>query len=68
MGAIASEKAVGLFFQARRLAIVPYELMMPITSRMADNYFSHKVQGVERRRQLGLLIGMELICWPFVLV
>ena len=61
VGAIASEKAVGLFFQARRLAIVPYELMMPITSRMAYNYFSHKVQGVERRRQLGLLIGMELI-------
>lgn len=61
LGAIASEREVGLFFQARRLASVPTELMMPVTSRMSYNYFSQKVQGHERRRKLGLLITMELV-------
>jgi len=61
LGAIASEKEVGIFFQARRLASVPTELMMPVTSRMAYNYFSQKVQGGERLRKLGMLLIVELI-------
>lgn len=61
LGAIATEREVGLFFQARRLASVPNELMMPVTYRMAYNYFSHKVQGRERQRKLGLLIAMEIV-------
>lgn len=61
LGAIATEREVGLFFQARRLASVPNELMMPVTYRMAYNYLSHKVQGRVRQRKLRLLISMEVV-------
>lgn len=61
LGAIATEKEVGLFFQARRLASVPNELIMPVTYRMAYNYFSRKVEGRERKRKLGVLIVMEFV-------
>jgi O-antigen/teichoic acid export membrane protein len=50
--AVAGERVTGYFFQAKRLAIVPHQLLQPLTSRIAYNYFSHKVSPAESVKTL----------------
>ncbi|MCS3861655.1 O-antigen/teichoic acid export membrane protein [Salinibacter ruber] len=50
VGGIAGQEVTGYFYQARRLAITPNQILRPITYRMAFNYFSHRVS-VNRQYQ-----------------
>lgn len=63
VGALTGERVTGYFFQARRLAIVPHQLLKPVTFRMAFNYFSREEMPSERRRVLdrGLGIGCLIL-------
>lgn len=59
VAALTGERITGYFFQARRLAVVPHQLLQPVTFRMAFNYFSREKSGSERKRVLdvGLAVG-----------
>lgn len=58
VGAIAGERVTGFFFQARRLAIVPNQLLQPVTDRIIYNFLSHRVAPDDRRGVLfRILIG-----------
>lgn len=48
VGAITGERVTGYFFQARRLAMVPHQLLQPLTFRMAFNYFSREESRTQR--------------------
>lgn len=49
---LVGERGTGFFYQARRLAIVPHQLLAPLTDRVLYNFFSHRTHGEERRRIL----------------
>jgi O-antigen/teichoic acid export membrane protein len=57
--AYAGEKVAGYFFQAKRLAITPHQLLQSLTSRIAYNYFSHKVSLGRQRKVLLRTIAYE---------
>ncbi len=68
VGWMAGEKAAGYFFQARRLAGIPHNLMAPATERMAYNYFSHRVAQDRRTRSLAQAIAFQLIPLGMIVV
>lgn len=45
VGAFGGQRITGFFFQARRLAMIPHQLLEPIVFRMNYNYLSHHAQG-----------------------
>jgi O-antigen/teichoic acid export membrane protein len=49
-GVAGSPAAVGFFYQAHRLAVVPQQLLDPLTGRVALNWFSRAESESERRR------------------
>lgn len=57
-GALGSTSAVGFFYQARRLAVVPQQLLKPLTDRMALNWLSRSETRAEQRRLLLRLLGL----------
>lgn len=57
-GAVGSPAAVGFFYQARRLAVVPQQLLGPVTGRMALNWFSRSSDAGTRRRSALRLIAL----------
>ncbi|MFB6216850.1 MAG: oligosaccharide flippase family protein, partial [Candidatus Aenigmatarchaeota archaeon] len=58
LGVIAGEETTGYFYQARRLAITPNQILRPFSYRMAFNYFSNRIP--ERRRYSTLWKGLVL--------
>jgi len=58
VGGLAGQRAAGYFFQARRLAVLPHQLLQPLTFRMAFNYFSHRAP--ENRQSRILVKGLAL--------
>lgn len=58
LGGLAGERTTGYFFQARRLANLPHQLMQPLTFRMAFNYFSHRATESNKGRVLLKGLGM----------
>lgn len=44
VGYFAGERGAGFFFQAKRLAIVPHQLLQPLAARVSYNYFSRLPQ------------------------
>jgi O-antigen/teichoic acid export membrane protein len=59
VGTLAGEETTGYFYQARRLAITPNQILKPFSHRLAFNYFSHRVSFDQRYRvlQYGLASG-----------
>lgn len=62
---MTGERTTGFFFQARRLAVVPHQLLQPVTFRMAFNYFSRETSPTQiqllRERGLGLAcLGLSI--------
>ena len=47
-----SERGAGLFFQARRIAGFPHQLLGPLADRLGYNWFSRAESTVARRRSL----------------
>jgi O-antigen/teichoic acid export membrane protein len=62
-GALASEKTTGYLFQARRLAVIPNQLIGPVTSRLGLNYLSNLDTEMKEKRltQAVVLIGTLMI-------
>ncbi|MDD9860483.1 MAG: oligosaccharide flippase family protein [Nitrospira sp.] len=60
VGWMAGEKTAGCFFQARRLAGVPQILMVPVTEKLAYNYFSHRVAADRGLHILGQTLAVQL--------
>lgn len=60
---LTGHRVTGYFFQARRLAVVPHQLLQPVTFRMAFNIFSRLESPEERQRVLdrGLATGCLLL-------
>nr|WKN34484.1 oligosaccharide flippase family protein [Tunicatimonas sp. TK19036]WKN34635.1 oligosaccharide flippase family protein [Tunicatimonas sp. TK19036] len=56
-GAILSEKQLGYFVQAKRLAITPHQLLQPIAFRVSYNFFS---KAKEARTKLAMLYKILL--------
>ena len=66
VGALAGDKGAGYFFQAQRFALLPYQLLSPVTSRMAMNYFSHRTSEQQGSRLLLKVLGWTLLLFiPF---
>ena len=61
VGWLAGEKAAGYFFQARRLASTPHNMIAPATEKVAYNYFSHRVPLDRRTQSLTRVIAIQLI-------
>ena len=61
VGWLAGEKAAGYFFQARRLASTPHNLLAPVTERVAYNYFSHRVAADLGMRRLGQVLAVQVV-------
>ena len=59
VGWLAGEKAVGYFFQARKLAGTPQNLIAPVTERVAYNYFSHRVASERGTHGLGQVLAVQ---------
>ena len=59
VGWLAGEKAVGYFFQARKLAGTPQNLIAPATERVAYNYFSHRVASERGTPGLGQVLAVQ---------
>lgn len=57
-GAVGGASGAGLLFQARRLAVVPQQLLSPVTSRLALNWFSRERGASARRRSALRLLGL----------
>jgi O-antigen/teichoic acid export membrane protein len=59
VGTVAGEETTGYFYQARRLAVTPNQILEPFSHRMAFNLFSHRISPERRYQvlQLGLLGG-----------
>jgi len=57
VGALAGERVTGFFFQARRLAIIPHQLLQPVTDRIIYNHFSHQLHPDKRFRGLLQIVG-----------
>jgi PST family polysaccharide transporter len=57
VGAVGSTGSVGFFYQAHRLAMVPQQLLTPLTGRMALNWLSRDDDRAARRRLLRRLLG-----------
>ncbi len=65
-GAVGGASGAGLLFQARRLAVVPQQLLSPVTSRLALNWFSREPRLEARRKSALRLLGM--LGLPLVIV
>ncbi len=68
VGWMAGEKAAGYFFQARRLADAPHNLISPVTERIAYNYFSHRVAADRGTHGLGQVLAVQLVFLSVVVV
>jgi PST family polysaccharide transporter len=68
VGAMAGDQGTGYFFQARRLSIVPHQILQPITHRISINYLSNRVSA-EKRETLVLkgLIVISSVIIPIAL-
>jgi len=66
--ALAGQRITGYFFQAKRLAIVPHQLLQPLTSRIAYNYFSHRVSVKAGVRKLLQTLAAEFALLVFAAV
>jgi O-antigen/teichoic acid export membrane protein len=71
LGALAGEETTGYFYQARRLAITPNQILRPFSYRMAFNYFSNRISEDRRYSMLwrglaiegGVLAIVAAGCW-----
>ncbi len=71
LGRVAGEETTGYFYQARRLAIIPNQILRPFSYRMAFNYFSNRISEDERYSTLwrglaiegGVLAILAAACW-----
>jgi O-antigen/teichoic acid export membrane protein len=61
LGNFVGENQTGIFYQAKRLSILPYELTQSLSVRLAYNYFSHKSKSDQKYHQLVMILGVELI-------
>ena len=61
VGWLAGEKATGYFFQARKIAGTPHNLIAPVTERVAYNYFSHRVAADLGMRSLGQVLAVQVV-------
>ena len=62
-GAVGTAGSVGFFYQARRLAFVPQQLLAPVTGRMTLTWLSGESQPAEQRlllRRLGIGLALPL--------
>jgi O-antigen/teichoic acid export membrane protein len=73
LGALAGDAVTGYYYQARRLASVPHQLLQPVTARIAFNYFSHQIPPERKRSMLaksmtGVGLLLAVICVGTVLL
>jgi len=63
IGGLAGEETTGYFYQARRLAITPNQVLRPFSYRMAFNHFSNRVREENRYSTLwkGLLAEVGVL-------
>ena len=61
VGWMAGEKAAGYFFQARKIAGTPHNLIAPATERVAYNYFSHHAVSDQGTFRLGPVLAIQLV-------
>jgi PST family polysaccharide transporter len=63
IGGLAGEETTGYFYQARRLAITPNQVLRPFSYRMAFNHFSNRVSEENRYSTLwkGLLAEVAVL-------
>jgi O-antigen/teichoic acid export membrane protein len=57
--------AAGVFMQAKRLAMVPHQILQPVTARLALNWFSRDTTGAARRARcfrLNAIVAVPLGC------
>ncbi len=52
VGGLGGERSAGYFFQSRRLATIPHQLLQPVAYRMGITYFSHRAPKGRRKRLL----------------
>lgn len=55
LGTLEGQQITGYFFQARRLAMTPHQLLEPVTSRILFNFLSHRAspeRGIQVLRQV----------------
>lgn len=65
IGSLAGPRATGYFFQARRLAITPHQILQPIAFRVWFNYLSHRVSKEKRFSALKRLLALEILLLVF---
>lgn len=71
VGEYAGSANTGYFYQARRLAMVPHQLLEPLTRRMAFNYFSRQIQKESAQTVLfrsGAVLSVLLIATSMVAI
>lgn len=63
IGGLAGEETTGYFYQARRLAITPNQVLRPFSYRMAFNHFSNRISEGNRYSTLwkGLLVEIGVL-------
>lgn len=59
-GLVGGLEGAGVFAQAQRLAMVPHQVLAPVTNRLAANMFSRITAFTPRRRLLWRLVGISL--------
>jgi PST family polysaccharide transporter len=63
IGGLTGEETTGYFYQARRLAITPNQVLRPFSYRMAFNHFSNRISEGNRYSTLwkGLLVEIGVL-------
>ena len=60
LGLFEGHQTTGYFFQARRLAVTPHQLLEPIFSRVFFNFLSHKVTALEGIQVLKQVLKVQV--------
>lgn len=68
VGGIAGEQVTGYFFQAKRLAITPHQLLQPFAKRIFYNYLSNQIQTKNRKKTFfKMFFALLLVLVPIAL-